>query len=174
MTFSTRLIQGPTPFGFETKDSSAQGGDSFLTEKTEEIESKASNEETRTELSKDELLFAKEERHKDGDLLAYVLAAPEKLDTEEPKAYEEDWKKAGTEENVDMERGNEAEGKVSKILEDGIFGDRVKENATLSKVHTSKQDELQCKAVPGQKLQVELRELPVSIDARQKFQLKVE
>ena len=30
MTFSTRLIQGPTPFGFETKDSSAQGGDSFL------------------------------------------------------------------------------------------------------------------------------------------------
>ncbi|KAH0858653.1 hypothetical protein HID58_086914 [Brassica napus] len=51
-------------------------------------------------------------RHKDGDLLAQVLAAPEKLDTkEEPKAYEEDWKKVGTEENVDMERGNEAEGK---------------------------------------------------------------
>ena len=33
VTFSTSLIQGPTPFGFETKDSSVQGGDFFLTEK---------------------------------------------------------------------------------------------------------------------------------------------
>ena len=33
VTFSTSLIQRPTPFGFQTKDSSAQGEDSFLTEK---------------------------------------------------------------------------------------------------------------------------------------------
>ena len=100
-------------------------------------------------------MFEKEARHKDGDLLAQVLAAPEKLDTkEEPKAYEEDWKKAGTEENVDMEHGNEAEGKDSKILADGIFGDRVKEDATLSKIHINNQDGLQRKAVPGKELQV--------------------
>ena len=48
VTFSTSLIHEPTPFGFQTKNSSAQGGDSFLTEKTEEIESKVSNEESQT------------------------------------------------------------------------------------------------------------------------------
>ncbi|KAG2276051.1 hypothetical protein Bca52824_058606 [Brassica carinata] len=134
VTFSTSLIQGPTPFGFETKDSSAQGGDSFLTEKKEEIESKESNEESRTESSTNDPLFAKEARHKDGDLLAQVLAAPEKLDTkEEPKAYEEDWKKVGTEENVDME---------------------LKEDATLSNIHTNNQEDSQSKAVPGKELQV--------------------
>ena len=100
-------------------------------------------------------MFEKEARHKDGDLLAQVLAAPEKLDTkEEPKAYEEDWKKAGTEENVDMEHGNEAEGKDSKILADGIFGDRVKEDATLSNIHTNNQEDSQSKPVPRKELQV--------------------
>ena len=55
---------------------------------------------------------------------------------------------------MDIERGNEAEGKVSKILADGIFGDRVKEDATLSKIHTNNQEESQSKAVPGKELQV--------------------
>ncbi|KAF2614188.1 hypothetical protein F2Q70_00008838 [Brassica cretica] len=72
------------------------------------------------------------------------------------------------EENVDMELGNEAEGKVSKILEDGIFGDRVKGDATQSKIHTNNQDGLQRKAVPGKELQVEFKELPVRMDARQR------
>ncbi|KAG2306430.1 hypothetical protein Bca52824_026178 [Brassica carinata] len=154
VTFSTSLIQGPTPFGYQTKDSSAQGGDSFLTVKTEEIESKTSSEESQTtESSRDDFLFAREVKHKDGDRLAHDLAAPEKLDAEkESKDYEENWDKAG--ENVDMELGNETEGKVSKILEDGIFGDRIKENATLSKIHTNNQDGLQRKAVPGKELQV--------------------
>ena len=53
-----------------------------------------------------------------------------------------------------MELGNEAEGKVSKILEDGIFGERVKGDATLSKIHTNNQDGLQRKAVPGNEFQV--------------------
>ena len=97
VTFAKVLIQGPTPYGFETKDSSAQGGDSFLTEKSEEIESKASSEESqKTESSTDDVLFGKEVRHKDGDLLAHVLTAPKELSTkEESKDYEEDWKKAG-------------------------------------------------------------------------------
>ncbi|KAG5400643.1 hypothetical protein IGI04_015250 [Brassica rapa subsp. trilocularis] len=95
-------------------------------------------------------------KHKDGDLLAHVLTAPKELSTkEESKDYEEDWKKAGKRENVDIERGNEAEGKVSKILADGIFGDRVKEDATLSKIHTNNQEESQSKAVPGKELQKE-------------------
>ncbi|KAF3555461.1 hypothetical protein F2Q69_00015163 [Brassica cretica] len=72
------------------------------------------------------------------------------------------------EENVDIERGNEAEGKVSKLLADGIFGDRVKEDATLSKIHINNQDGLQRKAVPGKELQVEFKKLPVSMDARQR------
>ncbi|KAF3549556.1 hypothetical protein DY000_02002498 [Brassica cretica] len=67
-----------------------------------------------------------------------------------------------------MELGNEAEGKVSKILEDGIFGERVTGDATLSKIHTNNQDGLQRKAVPGKELQVEFKELPVSMDARQR------
>ena len=53
-----------------------------------------------------------------------------------------------------MELGNEAEGKVSKILEDGIFGERVTGDATLSKIHTNNQDGLQRKAVPGNEFQV--------------------
>ncbi|KAF3586393.1 hypothetical protein F2Q69_00028596 [Brassica cretica] len=122
--FAKGLIQGPTPYGFEIKDSSAQGGDSFLTEKTEDIESKASNEESRTKSSTDDVLFAREVRHKDDEFLAHILAAHENPDTkEEPKTDEENkerkgkryWKKA--EENVDIELKNEAERKVSKILE---------------------------------------------------------
>ncbi|KAG5407693.1 hypothetical protein IGI04_013813, partial [Brassica rapa subsp. trilocularis] len=79
-----------------------------------------------------------------------VLAAPEKLKTkEEPKAYEEDWKKAGTEENVDMERGNEAEGKVSKILADGyaLFARRETRGYGLQPIRSKR------KAVPGKELQ---------------------
>ncbi|KAF3576472.1 hypothetical protein DY000_02032645 [Brassica cretica] len=72
------------------------------------------------------------------------------------------------EENVEIERGNEAEGKVSKLLADGIFGDRVKEDATLSKIHINNQDGLQRKAVPGKDLQVEFKKLPVSMDTRQR------
>ena len=81
VTFTTSLIRGPTPHGFQTRDSSAQGGDSFL---TEEIESKGSNKESQTtESSRDDFLFEKKARHMDGDLLAHVLAAPEKLNMKE-------------------------------------------------------------------------------------------
>ncbi|KAJ4885668.1 Retrovirus-related Pol polyprotein from transposon TNT 1-94 [Raphanus sativus] len=153
VTFATSLIQGPTPYGFETKYASAQGGDYFLTEKTAEIKSKASSEESRTESSRDDVLFAKEVRHKDGDLLAHVLAAPEELNT--TKAYEEVWKKAGKEEDVDIQLKNEVVRKVSHILGEGIFGDRVKENQTLSKIHSKKNPaDFLNEAVPGQEVQV--------------------
>ncbi|KAJ4901952.1 Retrovirus-related Pol polyprotein from transposon TNT 1-94 [Raphanus sativus] len=60
VTFAASLIQGPTPYGFETKDSSAQGGDSFSTANTVKIEYKACSEESRTKSSRDTFLFAKE------------------------------------------------------------------------------------------------------------------
>ncbi|KAF3565405.1 hypothetical protein DY000_02014122 [Brassica cretica] len=137
-------------------DSSAQGGDSFLTEKSEEIESKVSSEESqKTESSTDDVLFGKEVRHKDGDLLAHVLTAPKELSTkEESKDYEEDWKKAGKREYVNTRLGNGVVRKVSHILGEGIFGDRVKENITLSKNHSNENRAgVLINAVPGEELQ---------------------
>ena len=157
VTFAKVLIQGPTLYGFETKDSSAQGGDSFLTEKSEEIESKVSSEESqKTESSTDDVLSGKEVRHKDGDLLAHVLTAPKELSTkEESKDYEEDWKKAGKREYVNTRLGNGVVRKVSHILGEGIFGDRVKENITLSKNHSNENRAgVLINAVPGEELQV--------------------
>ncbi|KAF2584149.1 hypothetical protein F2Q70_00037128 [Brassica cretica] len=86
---------------------------------------------------------------------------------EEPESKDQKCLKE-VEANVDMELGNEAEAKVSKILENGIFGDRVKGDATLSKILMNNQDGLQRKAVPGKELQVEFKELPVSMDASQR------
>ena len=55
-------------------------------------------------------LFAKEARHKDGDLLAHVLAAPEKLNMKEESESNDQKCLKEAEENVDMELGNETEG----------------------------------------------------------------
>ncbi|XP_019084614.1 PREDICTED: uncharacterized protein LOC104709998 [Camelina sativa] len=47
VTFSVNLIQGPTPYGFERRESSATGGDSSSTEKSE------SSDEAKSEKSKE-------------------------------------------------------------------------------------------------------------------------
>ncbi|XP_013639648.1 PREDICTED: uncharacterized protein LOC106344899 [Brassica oleracea var. oleracea] len=46
VTFSRNLIQGPTPYGYKWKGSVAQGGDSSMTGKSGENESKVSSEES--------------------------------------------------------------------------------------------------------------------------------
>jgi len=46
VTFTRNLIQGPTPYGYKWKGSVAQGGDSSMTGKSGENESKVSSEES--------------------------------------------------------------------------------------------------------------------------------
>ncbi|XP_024013949.1 uncharacterized protein LOC112088032 [Eutrema salsugineum] len=100
VTFSENLIQGATPYGFETRDSSAQGGDSSSSEKSESyevIESKESKEESEIESTLDDIFESKKRMHQ---------------------------KSVGEEESLNKELEVKNLGKVSKILGMGFFGDK--------------------------------------------------
>ena len=149
VTFMENLIQGPTPHGFGTRELLVQGGDSVS-------EESRSSKETKSEKS------CEESKSKDSDFVAYGLAAAEKTDSKESKMNEEaekirkrkHWKNAAEEESLSNDVELRDVGKVSKILRECVYGDRVNGDVNLSNIHTSNSFDVLSEAVPGQRFQV--------------------
>ncbi|KAF8081786.1 hypothetical protein N665_0867s0008 [Sinapis alba] len=126
VTFSENLIQGSTPYGFEIRDSLAQGGDSSLIGKSEEIESKENNEKSGIKL---------------------------KNNAESDKKKPKHWDNVQEAESLSNELEIKDIGKVSKILGECIFGDRANGDGSLSNIHTSNSFHVLSEAIPGQEFQ---------------------